>query len=383
MKFIENFSKDSNKKLWEKYEYISNARFPAFWKLLEGKDINWEKVAIKVKDICSEDLESINNELSNIKKSLDKANKVWNNIFTKRLHIHELPSAYASYYIEGTHILESIGWMARKGMFPSGYRELRKLLETLSVAFFADYLMFQSIIQHKMVFGNYFFLMSKKWYTFLRKLENTRSSLKKTFGNAEMNKCLGILNESLKNKWKLPGKDKFRRAFIMNITHPSFVLLFGHSINLEALNKKIQKYETLATPTYMIEDLLPYAQQDFVEVGKSLGVSSPQDFARDVISYLKRSFNSSSVVPPYPSFDVMISLTEKWSSVKGLNAKYDEYSTFIHAYPDTLIVFPFSSVLEVKTFRYELSQVEKIVRGLTDAYITHLRNVKAILSSTS
>jgi len=181
----------------------------------------------------------------------------------------------------------------------------------------------------------------------------------------------------------LPGKDKFRYAFITNITHPSFVLLFGHSVNLETFNKKKQKYETLAIPTYKIEDFLPYAQQDFIEVGKSLGISSITEFARDVISHLKSGFNSSSVVPPYPSFDLMISLTEKWSGVKGLNAKYDEYSAFIHAYPDTLIVFPFSSALEVKTFRYELSQVDKIVRELTDAYITHLRNVKAILSSIS
>lgn len=367
VKFIEEFSKADNP-IWEKYQYISACRLPALEMIsrdISRGDFNpqrYYQIQDKVRAICQADVREIETKIAEIKKILFLLKKKPLE-FSKRT---ELPLSTHSYLLEAIALVSSIGETSRRGLFPSAYREIRVLLEKLSWTLFGDYLSLRCYQHHgslnmDICDYNYALLASKKWYEWANK--NAKELL---LNIRKAREQIETLRKKLKHNYPLPGKDKFWSLMMSSWTFPSFVLLFGKKMSNQEIPQSVPKY---AVP-YQI---LPYATKDFEILGEQLGISEPANFAADLIHELSPD---TFIIPPYPTTDFVIGSVEKWFSTKGLNKKYGEYSAFVHSYPDTMIVFPFSSVLEVKIFAHEISTIKDIISDLVKSYLSLLRSVK-------
>ncbi|EHR79381.1 hypothetical protein OCC_07938 [Thermococcus litoralis DSM 5473] len=270
-----------------------------------------------------------------------------------------------AYMIEARVIIETIRQMVKSGLFPSCYREFRKFLEDFSWAFFGDYLLLKAYRRYGLPSPSYALLVSKEWYEW-------RDNKKLMLNLVNARKIVNELYNRLKEKYpNLPGKDKFWSIVISEVTFPSFVFLFGKEICGESLPREVPRYLLHAQIT-------PYATKDFEHIGEVLNLPNPDTFGKDVIEAIGRmrngaNKNSAFIIPPYPANDLVMILVEKWSGVKGLKAKYDEYSTFVHSYPESWLVFPFSSVIEVKVFKKEIMEIENIIKELWRAYLNILK----------
>ncbi|MHC1582130.1 MAG: hypothetical protein ACXQT5_03885, partial [Candidatus Syntropharchaeia archaeon] len=79
------------------------------------------------------------------------------------------------------------------------------------------------------------------------------------------------------------------------------------------------------------------------------------------------------IVPPYPSKDFVLAFVDKTFS-RGLQEyrlqnKYREYSFFIHSYFASWHIFPFSSVLEFKIVKYELTIFLQVIKKVLEMYL--------------
>ncbi|WP_456366584.1 hypothetical protein [Thermococcus sp.] len=364
IKFIDRFSA-SDRQIWEKYEYISACRLPTLKMrsrniAKSGKDQKdyFERIQKKVKSICRSDLEGINAQLKEIKNLLVQLQKKsWR--FMGKI---DIPLSVAFYIPEAIALIDSINEMAKKGLFPSAYREIRNFLENLSWALFGDYLALECYRRHKdtnICADNYALTVSKGWYEWARKNKGT---INLRAARGEINK---EIHESLKSRWNLPGKDKFWSILLSTLTYPSFVLLFGKKIENENFPQEIPRYLTSTQIT-------PHAIRDFELLGRELGVSHPREFGVDLAEKAITD-KSASILPSYPTNDFVIATVEKWFNIKGLNRKYEEYSAFVHSYPQSWVVFPFSSVIEVKAFKKELGDIRSIIEMASRQYIDLLK----------
>jgi hypothetical protein len=77
------------------------------------------------------------------------------------------------------------------------------------------------------------------------------------------------------------------------------------------------------------------------------------------------------IVPPYPSPEFVLGFVSKVLSIELLEP-YKEYSQFVHSYFTSWHIFPFSSVLEFKVFRHELSIFARILIQLINSYLREL-----------
>jgi len=69
----------------------------------------------------------------------------------------------------------------------------------------------------------------------------------------------------------------------------------------------------------------------------------------------------------YPSNSFVIQFLGKMSGLNLIEI-YERYSYFIHSYDKTWQFYPFSSVLEFKIFKYELTQFIKLITSVIDFY---------------
>ncbi|MHA1431507.1 MAG: hypothetical protein ACTSRV_14110, partial [Candidatus Freyarchaeota archaeon] len=81
---------------------------------------------------------------------------------------------------------------------------------------------------------------------------------------------------------------------------------------------------------------------------------------------------SDEVIPPYPSNKFVLELVQEALGSDLLQRKYNEYSHFVHSYFTSWHIFPFSSVLEFKILKHELSIFADIIREMIDLYLKEL-----------
>ena len=366
IEFIDRFSA-SDRQIWEKYEYILACRLPALRMLsrsfakggMNQKDY-FERIQKKVKSICRSDLEGINAQLKEIKNLLVQLQKKsWR--FMGKINI---PLSVAFYIPEAIALIDLINEMAKEGLFLSAYREIRNFIENLAWALFGDYLALECYRRHKdtnICADNYALTVSKGWYEWARDGKN-KGTINIRAARGKINK---EIHDPLKSRWNLPGKDKFWSILMSTLTYPSFVLLFGKKIESENLPQEIPRYLTDTQIT-------PHAIRDFELLGRELGVSHPLEFGMNLAEKAIAD-KSTFILPPYPTNDFVIATVEKWFNIKGLNGKYEGYSTFVHSYPQSWVVFPFSSVIEVKAFKKELGDIKSIVEMASKRYVDILK----------
>ncbi len=363
IEYVESFSRAPTL-IWEKYSYISSSRLPIIEILSRGsrekRHDYTKRVQNGVRALCTYDMKSIDDGLDDIKDTLNTMQKnLW-----RLSNRGEVPLAMLVYLLEAEVIIETIRQMAKNGLFPSCYRELRKFLENLSWAFFGDYLLIKAYKRYGLPYPSYALLVSKGWYEWR---DNKKVMLNVKTARDRVNK----LHEKLKQTYPaLPGKDKFWSTVISGVTFPSFTFLFGKRISSERLPMEVPRY-------LLHTQIIPYAIKDFENIGKRFGLPNPEAFGKDVIDVIikidnKIDENLAFIIPPYPTNDLVLTFVEKWFGVNKkpkLTTKYDEYSTFVHSYPESWVVFPFSSVIEVKVFKKEIMEIESLIKELCRAYL--------------
>ena len=156
------------------------------------------------------------------------------------------------------------------------------------------------------------------------------------------------------------SKKALERAIIKNLSYPSFFLILGIDAD------KIEDAGERFIPRYETSPLLTIAREDYREVVRDLSLA-PDEFADKVIKTLEKT-TPSVIVPPYPSNNFVLAFVDKTFST-DLQKKYNEYSFFVHSYFVSWYIFPFSSVLEFKILKYELTTFLQVIKKVLEMYL--------------
>ncbi len=152
--FIDNYSKDEIE-LWKKYRYISNSKQVLCLILTESKGGIRDHISTNqenIKNLSIYDLEEIDSAIHTTRNHIES---IGENIRNRVINIREKILgrrrdrsilALTLFYIpELISTLDSLKDLANRGVFPSCYREMRKILENLAWVVFDDILYLRSL----------------------------------------------------------------------------------------------------------------------------------------------------------------------------------------------------------------------------------------------
>jgi len=366
MDFLESFSK-AELSLWIKYRYISLCRHSSL-KLVLRREL--ERTQEAVKEISMDDRIEIRRELNEILSYLETVKsqlmrilqrKAWKEVLRKA----QIEPTVLLYLPEMVSTIKALNNLVDNGAVPSCYREMRKILENLAWAVFDDILLFRSVKKGVEVdrLPHPYRYVSKEWYKSIQQRKEFRAehlgTLKKKI--KEIKELINAL-EGERN-W---NKKALERVIIKNVSYPSFLLILG--IDASRIENVAERF----IPRYETSPLLTIAREDFKEVARDLSLVS-DEFADKVIKTLEKT-TPPVIVPPYPSNDFVLAFVDKTfptglQKKYKLQKKYDEYSFFIHSYFASWYIFPFSSVLEFKILKYELTIFLQVIKKVLEMYL--------------
>jgi len=361
--FLESFPKREIP-LRDKYSYLLNCRAPSLKLVLRG---DLERVQNEVKEVCAKDIEEIRQNLENLISRINKAKDYLFKIASYRRTIFIEPSTL-EYFPEMISTLYALILLVRNGTIPACYREMRKVLENLSWVIFDDVLLYRTTLRkrehiEKLLIPSYR-SVSKEWYDWasqeklmLRNLRELESKIK------NLTEMLYTHGESEGCCW---DKKETQEILFKRISYPLFLLLTGRDIQVP---KKLEEI----IPQYEVEVLKSLAVEDLKNVLKDLKRTQLSKSEEVVVERVINSLigKASKIVPLYPSNEFVLGFVSKIFSINLLEL-YKEYSQFVHSYFTSWHIFPFSSVLEFKIFKHELSIFIKTLSQLIDSYLNEL-----------
>jgi hypothetical protein len=358
-KFLDDFAK-SDMPLEDKYEYLFLCRSSLAWMKSAPRETQMKE---SVKMFAEHEIQEINHMIEQFIDTLNALKDRMRLKFVVRKHLFPLTLAYLSEIVSTLDVVKNC---VNEGTISTCYREMRKILESLSWAVFDDLLLFKRKDEYLFKFIPPFRMLSKKWYEWAHK-ENA------ILGNmSELSKLLKNIIEAIYLFGRSEGyswttKKKIKSALISNLTYPLFLLSTG-------VNKQLpRKLETLI-PLYDVEELKAPATEDVENAlmalkGKPL--SQPdRRFARELVETLTDKMPKK-IVAPYPSNEFVLSIVSKMLSLH-LNSFYARYSYFVHSYDKAWQLFPFSSVLEFKILRDELQSFLNTISQTMHSYLNQI-----------
>jgi len=362
--FLDNFAKKEIS-LKEKYSYLLNCRAPSLTLVLRG---DLERVRYEVKEVCKGEIEQICKKLEELINKIDEIKDYLFKISSYRKTIPIEP-ATLEYFPEMISTLGALVVLIKNGTIPSCYREMRKILENLSWVIFDDLLFYKMISPRKKKHGMELPLpyrhVSKEWYEWASQnnliVRNLRELERKAKNLVEI---IYFYSKSKGYGWK---KKQIERVFFETLSYPLFLLLTGIETHVP------KKLEHLI-PCYKVKTLEELTIENLENILRDLKCSrylSKSD--RALINKLINSLEmgQSLIVPPYPSNEFVLGFVSKVFS-NNLLKLYKEYSHFVHSYLTSWHIFPFSSVLEFKIFRNELSIFTEALLQILNSYLEQL-----------
>jgi hypothetical protein len=363
--FLDEFAK-RELPLREKYSYILNCRAPSLTLVLRG---DLKRVQNDVREICREEIKQIRQDLEDLISRVNEAKDYLFKIASYRKTIPIEPSTL-EYFPEMISMLRALILLVENGTIPACYREMRKILENLSWVIFDDLLFYRTSILRKRKHLVGFSIpipyrsVSREWYEWssqeklmIRKLKDIENKIKKL---AE------VVYLRRKGEEEYLEQKQIEEIFFKRISYPLFLLLTGASVRVS------DELEELV-PQYEVETLRCLTAEDLKNVLKDLGCERPSKSDDALEEELMNMMvgKSSKIVPLYPSPEFVLGFVSKTLSVELLEP-YKEYSQFVHSYFTSWHIFPFSSVLEFKVFRHELSVFSRILMQLINSYLKEL-----------
>ncbi|MEM3882965.1 MAG: hypothetical protein QXO23_06245 [Candidatus Methanomethyliaceae archaeon] len=351
--------------LRDKYSYLLNCRAPSL-KLVLRRDL--ESVQNEVREICREEIEQIRQNLENLINEVNEAKDHLFKITSYRKTIPVEPSVL-EYFPEMRSTLRGIISLVENGTIPACYREMRKVLENLSWVIFDDLLFYKTAFprkKHISEFPKPYRTVSKEWYDWASQEKLVIRKLR------EMEKKINDLTELVYLHGKNNGygwdKKQIEKIFFKRISYPLFLLLTGVDAQVpKKLEEVIPQYEVGILRSLIIEDLRNVLR----DLGRKHPSKSDDALIEELMGRLNRKI--SRIVPPYPSPEFTLAFVSKTLSSELLEP-YKEYSQFVHSYFTSWHIFPFSSVLEFKVFRHELSIFTRTLLQLIDFYLREVFN---------
>jgi hypothetical protein len=363
--FLDDFA-TKNVSLEEKYEYLFSCRAGIAWMKSKPYPHLMEE---RVKFFSQQELKEIDSLIHQFIKRMDEIKNELREKSISRKHIFPLALAYISDILA---TLEVIKYCVNMGVLTTCYREMRKILENLSWAVIDDLLLFRRPHEFMFTYVPPYRVLSKKWLEWA--------------GREDMIvKNLGELNVSFKNiaeeiylfsrtnGYKVTRKS-IKEILFNNLTYPSFLVIMGRTKDLA---KGLEEW----VPSYDITELRNYVEKDLCNTllelkGKTLSDHDSR-FVKKLVENLLNQ-KTRHVVPPYPSNAFVIQFVGKTFNL-DLNGFYSKYSYFVHSYDKSWQLIPFSSVVEFKIFKHELTLFMKLILEMMDSYkrIFILKRAKA------
>jgi hypothetical protein len=362
--FLDSFPKKEIP-LKDKYSYLLDCRAPSLKLVLRG---GLENVQNEVKEVCVEEIIQIRQNLENLGYRINEIKDYLFKITSYRRTIPIEPSTL-EYFPEMISTLNALILLVEKGTIPACYREMRKVLENLSWVIFDDILLYRTTLIRKRKYDMELIIpyrsVSKEWYDWaiqekqllLRNLSELESKVK------NLSEIIYFYGENGGYLW---DKKEIQKILFKRISYPLFLLLTGIDIQVP---KKLEE----TVPHYEVEVLKSLAVEDLKNVLRDLGHTrkskSDNALADKIINTL--AGKTSKIVAPYPSNEFVLEFVSK-ILYSNLLEPYREYSQFVHSYFTSWHIFPFSSVLEFKIFKQELSIFIEILSQLINSYLKEL-----------
>lgn len=352
--FLDNFT-TKDIPLEGKYEYLFSCRAGIAWMKSKPYPHLMEE---RVKSISQKEIERIN---ALIEDFIDRMVRIKNELRKRsipRKHIFPLVLAYISDILS---TLEVIKYCVNRGILTTCYREMRKILENLSWAIMDDLLLFRR--PHDFMFTHIppYRVLSKKWFDWARRQGATLRDLRE-FDSSVRDVVEAIYLFGRTDRYDFTRKN-IKAVFLNHMTYPSFLALMG-------INKELPKDLDKQVPSYNVKEIRNYIEKDLNEILKKLKKKSLSKRDKRFIRELRESLlsrRSGDLVAPYPSNAFVLQFVGETFNL-NLSGCYGKYSYFIHSYDKSWQLIPFSSVLEFKIFKHELTLFIKLILDMMDRY---------------
>ncbi len=364
--------------LLKKYEYINvTSRFVGLQLglgLQDSAETTKEQVLKFVKPNIThmkKDITNLDGLLSNIEQSLKK-------LSTRKSLIFGYPLSVQWYLPELRSSIIGLKGMVEKGNITILYREMRKIIESLSWCMIDDILFYNSgYYQLKKENKDFeakrvYVYASEEWYketkgTNIRGLKDFKNNLR----NIEETILIWCNSHG-----KTVTRQEVRKTIMHKIGYPMLISLYSKEPT-ESTHKKIENGAIIVF--FEKEELLFALKANLKEILKSI-------FNHNTLSLRNRKFveelsqriipKHEEIVPCLPSNNFVLAFLDSiFSPYKlKLSHSYSKYSGFVHSYAGSWQVFPFSSVLEYKIANEELTNFTQTIAKLFDGYISKIED---------
>jgi len=351
-KFLEEFAERGDISLEDKYEYLSMCRFEIAWM---RKEPSKELMERRVKSLSKDIVKEINITITSFIEMLyEKRRKYREKLMLKR-KIAPLTLAYLPEIIQTFKLINEC---VKRGVISTCYREMRKTLESLSWVIIDDLLLFRGGGEEfrRLEFIPPLRIPTKRWYNWARDKGLIIKSLH------DFTKPFQVIRERIGERFKV-NRIEIENSLFHNLKYPLFLALAKcDETPPENLKGIIPSYKADAIKSFIKEDLRRIMQQ----LTPTPHLNLDEGFLEDLIKLLINAKQSFSI--RYPSNSFIIQLLSKISGLNILLETYENYSYFVHSYDKTWQFYPFSSVLEFKIFRNELTRFISLIREILDFY---------------
>jgi hypothetical protein len=349
-KFLKDFAK-KDISLAEKYRYLSMCRSEiTFMRNIPQKELMEERV----KSVSKYCIQEIDATITYFIDRLEKRRKKYREKLLLKSKIRPLLLAYLPDMILTFKVIRNC---IKEGAISTCYREMRKILETLSWVIVDDILLFKKNKDYRKKFEIMppLRVPSKEWYEWARNKGLIAKSLSSLF------KPLQVIIKEIGERYKIERR-KVEKSLFNSMTYPFFLALLGVEEKLP------DKLEGLV-PSYEIGVLKPFIKETLTQLISQLKRTILTNSDNEFIEELTKNVigNRSSIIMRYPSNSFIIQLLEKISGL-DLHSLYEEYSYFVHSYDEAWQFYPFSSVLEFEIFKHEIIHFTKLTTQLLEFY---------------
>lgn len=380
---------ESLKSVYKVFEYIYDCKYIFTERLLEDDDFpnKMDTYIEKVKETTLEDFNEISRLLQNLIKSADNARYEIVGQINRSSKKGRKP-AYTPYtliYINELRLKSnSLKSLTDIGDFSASLSQMRGIIEGLTSNIFLDQLHLNFISKYKT--GK---------VRDLRDLFNEDS-----YKEARNYSIMGV--KEIDSKTQLVKNEVLKgiadhvhlssdeiKKFIVNLhkrmSFASYLMVYGLTFS-NSLLKDIDKNKLDKSKLWIFNTeeesndiLVNTGLQEINDALKDSGIHDKKK-VDDYMEEIRKKIRGEKLVlvPPTPTLPLRIIshsvLTKKTAS--GLKEMYDEFSPFTHSTWETNTVWPFTSVLEVMTFKHNLRRFVEVVGDAIEDYIMYFSKME-------
>jgi hypothetical protein len=256
-KFLEKLAESKDVSFEEKYRYLSWCRSDIAWMRDEPQKRLMEE---RVRSVSNQVINFIDNTLTSFIERTKIAKKKYRESLLIKRKIRPLLLAY---FPEMILTLQTIRDCANKGGISTCYREMRKILESLSWVILDDILLFKEDTLKDIQFVPALRVPTKEWYEWARNKGLIIKSLN------DFQKSYRDVSQSIRKRYNIK-REELETRLLKNLTYPSFLSL----IAIKSSEAPTQ------VPIYDAEVLRPFIKKDLEKTISQLLKAHLQDSYR-------------------------------------------------------------------------------------------------------